>query len=179
MTLCCVESIFRSSHSIKGSICSPHRVSWAPELHHYLAGEHDHQFPAYRPLVVLQLSPVTDPLPHLEHYNIKSKPAWTVYESIDWKQPKGCCYDELSSLTRTLSHHNHCAITDRLCISWSPVSSAYTALLWQPTSLCCTHVYIFCYILDMISKNANVNVYLYLSHINIWFMLTYIYFLLF
>lgn len=65
--------LFLNTLSIKvslDSVCSPDRVTEGTELHHYLAGEVSHQPSAHPPPVVLQLSLVTDPLPHLKRSNI-------------------------------------------------------------------------------------------------------------
>lgn len=64
-----ISFYFLNTSSIKvslDSICSPNRVTEGTELHHHLAGEVSHQPSAHSPPVVLQLSLMADPLPHLK-----------------------------------------------------------------------------------------------------------------
>lgn len=57
------------------SVCLPNWVTESAELHHDLIGEVSQQPPAHNPAVILQLSLMTDPLPHLTHTQTRTQTA--------------------------------------------------------------------------------------------------------
>lgn len=59
--------IYRADLLLHTSVCSPDRTTESAELQHDISSEVGHQPSVHHPAVVLQLSLMTDPLPHLTH----------------------------------------------------------------------------------------------------------------